>query len=120
VRKSGDFLGKLGFPSSCGDRTVGSAVEERTLDLASVRYCEKYLWLFSRGSVPLVRAGIERHPERWSWRLCAASCSLRKTWSRALGNLEFNLPLVTRSYFVEQYFMFESKLPCQTVEVDER
>jgi hypothetical protein len=41
------FLEELCFPSSCGDRTAGSAVEEQRLDRTSERYSEKSVF-FSR------------------------------------------------------------------------
>jgi hypothetical protein len=103
VRKSGGFLEELCFPDSCGDRTVGSAVEERTLDLASVRYCEEicgfsrgalFPW-FVRGSNGILSVGpgvCELHPARYVRR------------RRASGNLEFNLPLTSKPQFIEQYF----------------
>jgi hypothetical protein len=75
------FLEELCFPVSCGDRTVVSAVEERRSDRTS-ESTVKNPWFFSRSSVSLVRVGIELHPERWSWRFRAASCSLRKTGGR--------------------------------------
>jgi hypothetical protein len=54
------FLRRSGILSRVGMRMVDPAIEERTWELASTRYCERSV-VFSRFF--LDRAGIERHPE---------------------------------------------------------